>query len=373
MKIGIDISQIVYEGTGVARFTHNLLMSLVESKESSNHSFSIFFSSLNNKIPESVIKLVENNRNSKLFRWPIPPRALSYLWGHKNLRNFLPTPFTDLDWFISSDWTEPPKHIAKRKMTIVHDCIFKMHPETVDPVIINAQTKRLVIVEVESDLVSCDSQTTLNDLKVFYPDIKAKLFVNYPGVTPLPIPVAFEFPYPFHPKKYFLSVGKIEPRKNIPMLVEAFEDFSKIKGHEDYQLVIVGPKGWDVSESHLDKPNVHLMGTVTDDDLGVLYTNAKAFVFPSLYEGFGIPLIEAMTMGCPAITSRNSSLAEISSDENVIYIDPKNKGSIVSAMNKIVDNPTLVQSMIEAGYQNAKKFTWERYTRILLEQLNSKL
>lgn len=373
MKIGIDISQIVYEGTGVARFTHNLVTSLVESKDSSSHSFFLFFSSLNNKMPESINNLVENNSNIQLIRWPIPPRALSYLWGLKRFRGFIPTPFSNLDWFISSDWSEPPKNIAKHKMTIVHDCIFKMHPETVDPVILNAQTKRLEIVTEESDLIFCDSQTTLDDLKSFYPNIKAQLFVNYPGVNPLPRPMISKFPYIFHPKKYFLSVGKMEPRKNIPMLIDSFKALSLIQGYVDYHLVIVGPKGWDVSGCHLNEPNVHLMGTVTDDDLGILYANAKAFIFPSLYEGFGIPLIEAMHMGCPVITSHNSSLAEISSSDNVIYINPKYSDSIVSAMKKVIDNPTLVQGMIEAGYKNAKRFSWEGYTRILLERFSSKI
>src|SRR5690606_39016178 len=128
--------------------------------------------------------------------------------------------------------------------------------------------------------------------------------------------------------KYILTVGKLEPRKNIQRLIEAFSTLQT-----DYQLVIIGPQGRGEIPQSPD-PRVIFPGYVSDDELRTLYLYATAFVYPSLYEGFGYPVVEAMQYGCPVVTSNTSSLAEIATDA-AILCDPNDANSIARAIEQM--------------------------------------
>ena len=369
MKIGIDISQTVYEGTGVARFTNNFVKSFVNSDKTKDYEFHLFFSTLNHKLPGAIQQILEKNENAHLTHWVIPPRALSYLWGEDKIRNIIPNPINDLDVFISSDWAQPHTKIAKHKITIVHDQIFRKYPETVDPIVLDAQTVRLKHVTNECDLIFCDSKSTQNDLITYYPSTQERTRVNYPGVDPVADNMPSQFQYSFLPKKYFLSVGKLEPRKNIPLLIDAYCEMVSQDKMREYELVIVGPKGWDVSEQHLSRKGVHFLGSVSDPDLNLLYHNALAFVYPTIYEGFGIPPLEAMHSGCPVILSNTSSLTEIADNTSALYIDPNSKEDIKNAMIKIAQEPEYAKNLAKNGFVNVKRFDWSVYTEKVINEI----
>jgi len=169
--------------------------------------------------------------------------------------------------------------------------------------------------------------------------------------------------------EYILYVGTIQPRKNIARLIEAFP---KIKNK--LQLVIVGKKGW-LYEEILEAPNkfniqdrVRFLDFVPDKDLPVFYKNAICFVLPSLYEGFGLPVLEAMRYGCPVITSNVSSLPEAGGDA-ALYVDPLSVIDIKKNLELIIDNSELRKELIKKGYEQAARFSWEKTARETLKVL----
>jgi len=168
---------------------------------------------------------------------------------------------------------------------------------------------------------------------------------------------------------YILFVGTIQPRKNIARLIEAF---SKIKN--EIQLVIVGKKGW-LYEEILETPKkleiadrVKFLDFVTDEDLPIFYKNAMCFVLPSLYEGFGLPVLEAMQYGCPVITSNVSSLPEAGGDA-ALYVDPLNVDDIKKNLDLIINNSELRKKLIKKGYEQAARFSWEKTAKETLKVL----
>lgn len=365
MHIGIDISQIVYEGTGVARFTHQLVSTILTRK--TGHTWTIFFSSLKQELNADIRDLILHD-HTPYIRWVVPPRALSVLWNEDPFRKVAPVP-GHFDLFISSDWTQPPPRIARTRVTIVHDLIFRRLPQTVDPLIIATQTKRLAHVTHECQLVFCDSRSTAKDFGTYYPDFAGKVIVNYPGVVVPSIPSGGDFPFPFKPHHYFFAVGKIEPRKNLPRLITAFRSLMDEADMQDLHLVIAGPRGWDHETAHLTHPHIHLLGNISDHELGLLYANARAFVFPSLYEGFGIPPLEAMALGCPVIMSRVSSLTEIADDSCAIFIDPESTASIRSALIQVAQDRERVTRLAEHAKTQARRFTYHKYLDTMLESI----
>lgn len=175
--------------------------------------------------------------------------------------------------------------------------------------------------------------------------------------------------------KYILFVGTLQPRKNIVRLIEAFLAVASEK--EDIELVIIGKKGW-MYEDIVDTPKkagienrVKFLSFVPDEDLVAFYENAECFVLPSLYEGFGLPILEAMKNGCPVITSKISSLPEAGGDA-ALYIDPEDTSDIAKKIIKVLDDSKLRKSMIEKGLEHVKKFSWEKtatQTLKVLEEL----
>ncbi len=179
--------------------------------------------------------------------------------------------------------------------------------------------------------------------------------------------------------KYLLFVSTLQPRKNVSRLIEAF---SKIKAtlKHDLQLIIVGKKGW-LYEDILEAPEkfnvekeVKFLDFVSDEDLDILYKNAQLFVYPSLYEGFGLPILEAMRHDCPVITSNVSSLPEAGGDA-ALYFDPLNVDDILSTIEKVLTDHKLREKMIAKGHEQVLKFSWEKaatQTLDILQQVGGK-
>lgn len=171
--------------------------------------------------------------------------------------------------------------------------------------------------------------------------------------------------------KYILFVGTLQPRKNVLRLIEAFS-----KLNTDSSLVIVGKKGWQYEEI-LSAPTkfgveerVKFLHNVTSEDLPSFYKNAEFFVLPSLYEGFGLPVLEAMQLGCPVLTSDISSLPE-AGGEAALYFDPKNVDDIKEKMQKVLDDKSLREKMIKKGNDQVKKFSWEKSAKETLAAIES--
>lgn len=375
MKIALDISQIVYKGSGVARFTDGLLNQILSTEK--KHRYIFYFSSLRNNLDEETEKKIETSIH-QIKKYKLPPSFLElYYHNFHNLSDKLNLGYNlpdDLDWFVSSDWIEPKIKNSCKKATIVHDLVFKLFPETVHKKILKTQEKRLNFVSKESDIIFADSLSTKKDLiKIFMIDNK-KIFVNYPGINEInnneesnnKNRTQYVLKKYGIAKPFALSVGKLEPRKNIKKIVDIFSENTDLP-----ELVIVGAKGWG-DNNFKEKNRIKTLGFVPDKDLKDLYKNAKFFIYPSLYEGFGYPVVEAMKYHCPVATSNNSSLGEIAKNYAVLF-DPKDKDSIKNAIKKINEDQILRYELVEKAYKYSKKFTWNNYYKQFINTLENNL
>ncbi len=351
MRIGIDISQIVYKGTGVSRFTEGLVKAICEYDKRNEWVF--FFSSFRQSLDVSIEKLI-NSRGWKVTKMKLPPTGLSITWNDLHILR-IETIIGKLDWFISSDWTEPPA--TCKKATIVHDLVYLRYPETVDPLILKTQIKRMAWVRKESALVLADSLATKDDLIELLNLKDKKIVVNYPGIEIKRANKKIEIKKPF-----ILTVGKIEPRKNINRLIEAFEGLNL----KNVELLIVGPEGWD--QNIKVGKNVRFLGYVSDDELHALYSSCLFFVYPSIWEGFGYPILEAMSFGTPVATSNTSSLKEIGKNTALLF-DPMKVNEIKNALHKLASDKKLREELSHKGRERAKEFTWKRYYDVMIKAL----
>jgi glycosyltransferase involved in cell wall biosynthesis len=172
------------------------------------------------------------------------------------------------------------------------------------------------------------------------------------------------------PARYFLTVATVEPRKNLPTLLDAYSQLRQQLGQDCPALVIVGRKGWNCEDilryMAALEGHVYFLGHIPDEHLIATYQMATCFVFPSLYEGFGLPVVEAMTAGCPVITTNSSSLPEVAGDA-ALLVDPLNAQEMAYAMQRVVQDPALQSRMIADGRAQAAHFSWEETARIYRE------
>ena len=164
-------------------------------------------------------------------------------------------------------------------------------------------------------------------------------------------------------ENYLLAVGTLEPRKNLKRVIQAFLVLKQHRENVADRLLIVGTKGWDYDDTvelmqrHTD--SVQFLGYVSDHELQNLYRKAKGLIYPSIYEGFGLPVLEAMAMGCPVVTSDRSSLPEIGGNA-VLYVNPHDISQIAAAMEKLLTDDGLRRTLAERGLARASRFSWER-------------
>ncbi len=186
--------------------------------------------------------------------------------------------------------------------------------------------------------------------KIFRPDARPEILQKY-GIA----------------SNYILFIGTLEPRKNLPTLLKAFEQFH-VKHDSDLQLVLVGKKGWRIGpflhqlETSPVKDKIILPGYVQQEHLPVLYSLARIFVYPSLYEGFGLPVLEAMACGTPVLTSRVSSLPEVGGDA-ALYFAPDSAEALCSLLEKLDADGQLRSKMGKKGLERAARFSWEKAGR----------
>jgi glycosyltransferase involved in cell wall biosynthesis len=359
MNIGIDISQVVYEGTGVGRFTKGLIETILAYDTQNKWVF--FFSAFRGKIDEELLDKIKRS-NHTFIRLPLSPKMLSFLW---NTIHTVPIEtFTGpLDVFISSDWTEPPSKC--KKATIVHDFAYMRYPETVHPSILKTQKKRMEWVKKETTFIITPSIATQQDVSKYFSIPLNKIYPLYSGVT-------IETPQQNTIKKviqkyglfkpFILSVGKVEPRKNIGRLIDAFLQVEK----KDWELVVVGPAGWDETSGQNKNNSIKFTGYVSDSELHALYSLSQFFVYPSIWEGFGYPVIEAMMHRKAVAASNNSSLTELVENHGILF-DPFSTFDIAASLTTLMDDIKTRKTYEQKGYIYAQRFTWKQYYEGLMD------
>jgi glycosyltransferase involved in cell wall biosynthesis len=261
----------------------------------------------------------------------------------------------------------------------IHDLYVIRSPQSFSSWHSNLMKNTLPNIVQRADKIISISNFTKSEILNIYPEVpESKISVTLQGVNNrfkvLPKDMAEKVKHKFKLNKpYVLTVSTIEPRKNLPNLVKAFSNISfKI----EHDLVIVGAYGWKNSEleeilSRLnDRSRIRFLGYVEPEDLPNLYNLAHVFVYPSLYEGFGMPPLEAMACGCAVITSDNSGLREVV-DNSAIKIDPLNVEEIGEAILDVIRNESLRLQLINRGLERARRFTWESCARETLSVYES--
>lgn len=326
MKVGFDISQTAHGG-GVATYTKELSKNLAEM---SDLEMVYFYSSLRKPYQGDL----PNVRSSFL------PPTLAELFFNKFHKIPIEAFVGNIDIFHSSDWIQPPT--KAKKVTTYHDAIPLKYPEWSHPKIVEVHKRRLEIVEKEIDMVIAVSQATKKDLIELSKIPEDKIVVIYEGVDEKFKPQSKEDIRIFKqkmklPDNFILAIGGIGQRRNLKRVKEALGDLN---------LVVTG----------------ETIEKVSDEEMPLLYSGASALVYPSFYEGFGLPILEAMACGTPVITSNVSSMPEVGG-EAAVYVDPTDTKEILEKVKMVTQDKSLKEELIKKGLIQAKKFSWEKCAR----------
>lgn len=325
IKVGFDISQLAHKG-GVATYTQNLTEQFLKLKDLE---MVYFYSSLRKPYNGTL-------KNVKSYK--LPPTLFEMLfnrWRNVPIEKFLGS----LDVFHSSDWMQPPT--KAKKVTTYHDVIPLKYPKWSHPKIVSVHKRRLQIVEKEIDLVIAVSQSTKKDLMEISNIPEEKIIVIYEGVSDIFKSQSKNDINRFKretklPDRFVLSIGGVGERRNLRLVKSVCKDLG-------YEVVITGKT----------------LGWVADEKLPLLYASAEVLLYPSLYEGFGLPILEAMAVGLPVITSNVSSMPEVGG-EAAVYVDPENVDDIAKKLKLVCEDNDLRKDLIEKGFLQAKKFSWQK-------------
>jgi glycosyltransferase involved in cell wall biosynthesis len=274
-----------------------------------------------------------------------------------------------IDIVHSLHYSFPVITLGAKKFVTIHDMTFFKFPEYHE--ILKRYFFRIFIhlAAKMADRIITPSESTAKDFALFTNAQKDKISVIHLG--------SVNWPTSSFPRKkteivkkkyeikgeYLLYVGMIEPRKNVPNLILAYEKLSKV--NKNYHLVIVGQKGWGYGELFklIDdfklQDRIIFTGFVEGEDKFSLIKGAKAFVYPSMYEGFGLPVLEALSLGVPTVTSNASSLPEVAG-EAALLVDPTNVDELYVAIKKLLDDKKIYQELKQKAVLQAAKFSWTR-------------
>jgi glycosyltransferase involved in cell wall biosynthesis len=369
MNVGIDVTSLIY-GRGVSRYTANLVKALAKRRDIK---LSLYGSSFRQKtrlqkLAENVISDVATRPQIKIQS--IPPSFQNVLWNWVG-QNKIKKVFPRLDVFHSWDWLQPPDKNLPLVSTI-HDLAILKFPQTAHTKILKLhQQSWKVLKEREAQIIAV-SRATKKDIVELLGIPAARVHVIYEA---LPTEVAEvsqqltegeeeRIKQKFNLNKpYLLFVGTREPRKNLERLIKAWEPLAK-----EVQLIIAGDTGWDeTSKVKATNSELRFLGRVSDKELAVLYSEAEVFVYPSLYEGFGLPILEAFYHGVPVVTSNNSGMLEVAGNAAEL-IEPESVESIRKGIKTVLNEPSEAQKKrLQRMVIRLHLFSWERVAEETVE------
>ncbi len=344
MKIALDARPLSHSLSGIGRYTFEILKRIAPQCR-----LELFSNeALKTKVSPADAHLIE--------RHPLPYSLGKLLWQQQQVPKALKKSKPDLFW-------SPRHHLPlfgckKIPMVLtIHDLVYRKMPETmktsnwaVEKLLLAASVKRADHIITVSHATK---QSLIEELRV----PEHKMTVIHSGYFE---PISTHFPK--RDKPYILFLGTLEPRKNIERLIDAYLALPKIL-QDTYDLVLAGGLGWKSEAlhakivAHSDK--IHALGFVDDATAVGLMKQASCFAFPSLYEGFGLPILEAMRLDCPVLTSTDPACMEVSGDA-ALHVDPLSVDSINQGLQKILEDESLRQSLIQKGQHNLLRFSWDK-------------
>ena len=337
MKIGIDIRSTLKKKTGIGKYTLGMINAIAGVDKKNTYYL------------YSQKKVLDFKR--RLPR--LPGRNFSHCVDYFKKGPEVVLPEVDVFWTSSYDLQKPK---GARFIVTVHDVIMKAYPHGHSKRTIEEIDEKIRYILSEADILVTDSYNSKSDLMKFYKVHDSKIHVIYPGVDPMQRVNTKE--------DYILFVGTLEPRKNVGGLIKAFDLLKKESGIS-HRLYIVGMKGWmyeDIFRAYEKaefKKDIIFKGYVEEKELERLYQRASVFVYPSFYEGFGLPIVEAFSYGTPVVTSKTSSCGEIGAGA-ALLIDPSNYKEIAEAILRLINDEKLKKGLVEKGLDMAREFTWTK-------------
>lgn len=371
MRIGFDYTAAVRQGAGIGRWARCLVRALIDLDQ--ENSYTLFYAPAKRNEPTPALP---RGRHVTGHQLRLTERLLNVLWYKLGVPLPIDTLAGRADVFHFPDYTLPPVRQGATVVT-VHDLSFLLMPECAEQRL-RAHLEKVVPPSVrEANLVCVDSENTRNELSTLLDVDPERTEVVYGGVDARFHPVTdprlleaarlkYGLRFPF-----ILYVGTIEPRKNLGRLLKAYIQLRE-RHHTEHRLVIAGGLGWLYQDilSEIDQlaaeQEVIFLGRVPDDDLPLLYSLCDLFVFPSLYEGFGFPPLEAMACGKPVVCSNASSLPEVVGDAGVL-VSPYDVDGLADAMDQLLCDPERRASLGRQSLARAKRFSWEDSARQTLE------
>ncbi len=365
MRICIDVSPAVHHKAGLGRYAQDLTAALVACD--ARNKYSAFYNEPQTAQitpPLDRLPQVTMNRTTKPWRMSV---LLSYL-----LRRSQDGVAPNVDIFHATDHLLP-RFVRTGTVFTLHDLAFRAYPET--HTLLNRSFLSAAMPHFlrAADAIIAVSEFTKKDAVRLYGVPDDKITVIAEGVHP-----RFRPPQPEQvaavrrkyglPARSILYLGTIEPRKNLNILLDAYASLRKKPGMEDVRLVMVGKKGWLFAPffEHLHalglEDQVIFPGFVSDDDLPALYGAADVFVYPSLFEGFGLPVLEAMACGAPVVCSNASSLPEVAGDA-ALLVAPHDAAGLLGAIERLLGDADLRTRLTGLGTAQASRFTWQEAAR----------
>ncbi len=355
MRIVLDVTPLSRPRTGIGNYIRGMVAGLAEASEG-RHELVAFGPSG----PRGRARIRESLAGLPLdLRLPLLPRAQAWRSGWSRL-GWPPVESVAgrLDVFHFSDWMYPSQRRGVRATT-VHDLVPLRFPEWVEPATLRMHGPKYENAARTCDRVFVNSRFTAGEVRELLGVPDERIVVAHPGVDPR-----------FHPNgeradlggPYVLAVSTLEPRKNLPALVAAFERLRERR--PELTLALAGLEGWE--DRPLAAEGVRLLGFVSDDELARLYRGAAAFAYPSRFEGFGIPVVEALACGTPAVVSSHPSLDEASGGV-ALRADADDSEAFAGAIEAALDSPR------GAGIEHASRFTWRACGEAVLAGYESAL
>ncbi|HEU5346044.1 MAG TPA: glycosyltransferase family 1 protein [Ktedonobacterales bacterium] len=365
MRILVDYTAAITQGAGIGRYTRSLVDALLRVDTGDQYTlYSAERPSGERGFPRAA--------NLRTKAGPLDNRRMTILWHRLRAPLPIQTLAGRADVLHAPDFSLPPS-LGARTVVTIHDLAFMTHPECAVPSLRGYLNRVVPRAVRRADHLIAVSQRTADDLVALLGVAPKRITVIHLGVDPSVRRVedaatlsATQARYGLR-APFALAVGTIEPRKNYARLIEAFSVARRQPGGPA-QLVIAGRKGWlydDVFQA-VERLNlgdaVRFLDYVPDADLAPLYSLASVVVMPSLYEGFGIPVVEAMACGVPVIASTGGSLPEVLGGAGVLA-PPDDVEALAEALTRVVSDAPLRERLIARGYERARAFDWDAAAR----------
>lgn len=357
MRLAIDASRATAAHvTGTEKYAIHMIRALLSTN--TRHAITLYF---RDPPAPDLFPVAHIARPDLVIQHVIPFRRA---WTHLRFAAALSVDRPDLVWVPAHAL---PFVFRGRAAVTVHDLGYKYFPQAHPP-----RQRRYLDLTTQTSaarahMILADSQATADDLTRFYGTSPDKIHVVYPGVDAPPMGdvEAVRRKYKL-PDRYFMFIGTLQPRKNIARIVQAFAAWRAAQADHETALVLAGGRGWLFDPAWTDGiDGVIMTGYIDDADKGALYAGARALVFPSLYEGFGFPVLEAMACGCPVICANTSSLPELAGAA-ALLVDPLSVEQIADAMQRIDTDDELRTALIAKGRAQAARFTWDAAATLTL-------